>query len=143
MTIQFCAPELKRGADEGSSEGEYSDEPMDADDVTAWAKAFAFTEIVEAPLYRFAVPTSWRAGLAASAITHPFVWFAFPWMGERLDLSWTASCVASEIFAWSVEALFFRRLCRISWARAALVSLVANGASLGLGLFVRRTIGIV
>jgi len=41
-------------------------------------KAFAFTEIVEAPLHRRLVPTRWGPALAAGAITHPFVWFLFP-----------------------------------------------------------------
>jgi hypothetical protein len=117
--------------------------PIDGNDVLAWAKAFALTELVEAPLYRRIVPTNWGPALAASAMTHPFVWFFFPWLGDELGTSWTVTATASEIFAWSVEALFFRRLCRISWRRAALVSLVANGASLGLGLLVRQTLGIV
>lgn len=113
------------------------------EEVVAWIKAFAFTEIVEAPIYRRLVPTTWRLALAASAITHPFVWFAFPRVGEELALGWTATSIASEVFAVAVEAAFFRRLCRVPWRRAALVSLLANGASVVLGLFVRHTFGIV
>ncbi len=114
-----------------------------ADDLVAWAKAFAFTQLVEAPIYRRLVPTGWGPALAASAITHPFVWFVFPWIGEALDTSYTVTTILSEIFAVAVEATFFRRRCRVGWRRAALVSLAANGASVGLGFLVRATLGIV
>ncbi|MBX3202357.1 MAG: hypothetical protein KF894_29785 [Labilithrix sp.] len=113
------------------------------EELVAWVKAFAFTQAVEAPIYRRLVPASWRLALAASAITHPFVWFAFPRVGEALELGWTATAIASEGFAVAVEAAFFRRLCGVSFRRAALVSLLANGASVGLGLFVRHTFGLV
>jgi hypothetical protein len=116
---------------------------IDAEDLVAWAKAFAFTQLVEAPIYRRLVPTGWGRALAASTITHPFVWFAFPWLGGRLALGWTATSIVSEVFAVAVEAAFFRRLCRITWKRAGLVSLLANAASVAIGLFVRATLGIV
>lgn len=116
---------------------------IEADDVLAWAKAFAFTQLVEAPLYRSFVPTGWGPALAASAITHPFVWFAFPWLGDELGLSWTLTAIVSEVFAIAVEAVFFRRVSRIRWPRAALVSLCANATSVGLGLFARAAFGIV
>lgn len=116
---------------------------MDVGDGIAWAKAFALTELVEAPIYRQLVPTDLGRALAASAITHPFVWFVFPWLGDALSIDYLVSVTASEIFAWAVEAVFFRMACRISWRRAMAVSLVANGASLGLGLLVRATLGIV
>jgi len=117
--------------------------PVGLGEIVAWAKAFAFTELVEAPIYRRLVPASWRTALAASAITHPFVWFVFPRVGQRLELGWLTTSITSEIFAVVVEAAFFRRACRISWRRAWLVSLFANGASVALGLFVRYAFGIV
>lgn len=116
---------------------------VDVDYVIAWAKAFAFTELVEAPLYRRFVPSSWGKALAASAITHPFVWFAFPWVGERLRWSWGATSLVSEAFAVLVEAAFFWWLARIRARRALLVSILANGASVCLGLLVRHTVGLV
>lgn len=116
---------------------------LDAGDIVVWAKAFAFTELVEVPLYRFLVPSSWGRAIAASAITHPVVWFVFPLIGERLAWSYVLTSIVSEVFAVSVEAIFFQRLCRISWRRALVVSLVANGASVGLGLLVRHTVGVV
>jgi hypothetical protein len=94
--------------------------------VVAWLKAFAFTEIVEAPIYRAALRVTWWKALLASAITHPFVWFFFPWL---------------ELFAWLVEALFFRRAARVAWKRALLWSFVANAASVVLGLTSRALFG--
>jgi len=114
-----------------------------ADDLAAWVKAFAFTEIVEAPLYRRLVPTRWGPALAASAITHPFVWFLFPWLGEELGASWAATSLVSEVFAVAVEAVFFRRIATIGWRRALLASVFANASSVGLGLLARATLGIV
>lgn len=69
--------------------------------LAVWLRAFAFTQIVEAPVYRRALGVSWIAALGASAITHPFVWFVFP----RLGSSWLVRTATSEIFAWLVEAL--------------------------------------
>lgn len=116
----------------------------------AWLRAFLFTQIVEMPIYRRALPTSWGAAFSASAITHPFVWFFFPWIAYRFDVSWYATATASELFAWWVEALWFWSLGKkmlfgqnaISGKRATLVSLAANAASLGLGLVSRALFGL-
>jgi hypothetical protein len=104
-----------------------------------WAKAFLVTEIVEAPIYRIAIPARWRYALGASAVTHPFVWFAFP----ELDLDWTVIAILSETFAVVVEAIFFWKLVRVRLARALLVSILANGSSVAVGLFLRSRFGIV
>jgi hypothetical protein len=106
-------------------------------------KAFAFTQLVEAPIYRRFVPAGWGAALGASTITHPFVWFVFPFIAEQLAVGWALTSSVSEVFAVVVEALFFWRISKVSWKRALVVSLVANGASVALGLFVRQTFGIV
>ncbi|MDF2695370.1 MAG: hypothetical protein K0S65_3753 [Labilithrix sp.] len=116
---------------------------LEAGYVVAWAKAFAFTELVEAPLYRRLLRVGWGPALAASAITHPFVWFVFPWVGERMELGWTTTAILSEVFAVVLEAMFFWCGWKIPLGRAALVSLATNGASVALGLLVRETVGIV
>lgn len=120
----------------------------------AWLAAFLFTEAVEIPLYLLAlrppprlaallgagqVPGSpgVHLGVAAlaSLLTHPFVWFAFP----LLDAPYLAQVASAEAFAVLVEA---------GWLRAAglrhalLWSLLANGASLGLGLLSRAAFGV-
>jgi hypothetical protein len=109
----------------------------------AWLRAFAFTEIVETPIYRWLGPVRWWRGFAPSAITHPFVWFAFPLLATTgLGMSWTLAMVLAELFAWWVEAGFlFLTKPRVPLLRAVGVSLIANGASLGLGLLSRYLFG--
>jgi hypothetical protein len=116
--------------------------PVDAEEVIAWAKAFAFTQAVEVPIYRWGAPTQFRYAFLASAITHPFVWFVFPRISTAFAISWTVIAIASEIFAWLVEAVLMKRVVpNISWRRAMLISLMANGSSLGLGLALRELTG--
>lgn len=111
--------------------------------VVAWLGAFAFTEIVEAPIYRRLLGVSWLASLGASAITHPFVWFVFPLVRTR----WLVTTIGSELFAWLVEGVWFFILSRrpgkgrLTLARALFVSLLANAASEGLGLASRAWFG--
>ncbi len=110
--------------------------------VLAWARAFAFTEIVEAPIYWRLARVRWWRALAASAITHPFVWFAFPLL-TKLDVEWSHAMLSAEVFAWLVEAVFLRATRpAVPLVRAALISLVANGASVTLGLVSRKLLGL-
>jgi len=126
----------------------------------AWLGAFCFTQVVEVPIWTFALrrdrdaPPWWPrlkpagpsatplptwANLAiaygASAITHPFVWFAFP---RYAPGGYLAMVLQAELFAVLVEALYMRAF-GLSWALGW--SLVANGASAGLGLFSRELFG--
>lgn len=103
----------------------------------AWAQAFAFTELVEAPIYRRLLGVSVARALAASAITHPFVWFVFPPLADHFGIGYVACSLVSELFAWLVEATFFVRVAGVKPGRAMVVSLVANGASVGLGFLSR------
>jgi hypothetical protein len=80
---------------------------LDPEYVLAWARAFAFTQIVEAPIYRQALRVAWWRALAPTALTHPFVWFAFPLLSTGLGLEWTVAMALAELFAWLVEAAFF------------------------------------
>ncbi len=105
--------------------------------ITRWLEAFAFTQLVEAPLYREALGVSWWRALAASTITHPIVWFGF--FHPALHLPHLAAMVAAELFAVLVEAAWFAP--RAGWRRALCVSLLANGTSLGLGLASRALFG--
>jgi hypothetical protein len=115
----------------------------------AWLGAFAFTQAVECPIYVYALgearPRRSRAGRAAvafgaSAITHPVVWFLFPWLWIRLGYPggyWTMVAFA-EAFAVLVEAAYvwgFGLSAALGWA------VVANAASLGLGLLLRSAFG--
>lgn len=115
--------------------------PLTAAYLVGWAKAFAFTELVEAPLYRRLLGVRWGHALAASAVTHPFVWFVFPRVAEAAGAGYVVYVIGAEAFAWLVEAWFFTRAARIPIRRALLVSLVANAASVGLALLSRSLFG--
>jgi hypothetical protein len=110
-----------------------------------WAEAFLFTQAFEMPvylvaLYRYRPGVRWYKALAiafgASAITHPFVWFFFPYfsVGHGPDYYWNVVVPAAEVFAVGVEALYLWRL-RVTLALAW--SFLANGLSFGLGLLSR------
>src|SRR5690242_14327096 len=99
----------------------------------AWLSAFAFTQIIEVPIYRRYLDVSWLAAFGASAITHPVVWFVF--FNRGVQLSYNTKLVSAELFAWLAEAAYFR------WAfgkkRALLWTLLANAASVTLGFISR------
>lgn len=104
--------------------------------MTPWLAAFAVTQAVELPIWSIAQRRPWRERLClafgASAVTHPFVWFVFP----DLLASWWAMVVAAECFAILVEALWFSAF---GLERPLLWSLLANGASFGVGLVLQRS----
>jgi len=116
--------------------------------VAAWSKAFALTLAVElgigTPLLRRFVrsePAARQLGAIAVAnlASHPAVWFVIPTLtGGTLMLvvaeSWAVLC---EVFVYRV---IFKQL---RWVDALAVSLLANAASLGVGLVIRHTLGWV
>ncbi len=72
-----------------------------------WAPAFALTQLIEVPIYRRTLRCPAEVAFAASAITHPIVWFLFPWMGcHMLGVRGVPVVVASELFAWIAEAVY-------------------------------------
>lgn len=102
-----------------------------------WLFAFAFTQVVEVPIYRRALgDRRWATAIAfgASALTHPVVWFVFP----RLFAHYLTMVVAAEVFAWLVEAAYLRAF---GLRRALWWSFVSNGASFSLGLLSRALFG--
>lgn len=106
--------------------------------IGAWLSAFVVTELVEAPIYaRCLKPRSdrWLIALAASALTHPFIFLVLPdlWSG-----GWISYVLAAEAIAISVEALWLRLF---GVRRATLVALLANGASTLVGLTLRELTG--
>lgn len=106
--------------------------------VRAWAFAFGLTEVVELPIVvlltrALPAPAYKRAAVAfvATLATHPIVWFVVPALG----LGEPARVVASEAWATLGELfIYLIALERTTWRRAAVVSLVANAASFGVGL---------
>ena len=104
--------------------------------IHAWLRAFVLTELVEAPIYRFGYRASLPAALAASAITHPIVWFVFfgpfaPFEG----LSYLPRVVMAETFAWLVEAGWLSAT--TGRPRALGWSAIANLASIAVGTLTR------
>lgn len=113
--------------------------------LTRWIVAFAFTQLVEVPVYlgamrqqRIETPLGSRvfAAFGASALTHPIVWFVFPLLLSRQGY-WTM-VAAAEVFAVAAEAVYLR-LFGLRWALA--LSLLANALSAGLGLALRSRWG--
>jgi hypothetical protein len=114
--------------------------------VGAWARAFACTQLVEVPIYIWLIPAPRVRAFAASACTHPLVWFAFPllaraelltpWFRIALPgLSYRAWGSLAEVFAWLAEAALMSSVA--SFRRALCVSFAANGASVMLGMVSR------
>jgi hypothetical protein len=119
-----------------------------------WLVAFAFTQIVEVPIYLRATRGRAVASFGASAITHPIVWFVMPdlWRSMylaaiRFDsrlviaspfLRYACMVLLAESFAIGVEALYLRAL---NVRRALVWSLAANAASVTLGLIARAAFG--
>jgi hypothetical protein len=103
-----------------------------------WLRAFGLTVVVEilvaAPLLAPAEPRlARRAAVVAVAnlATHPLVWFLFP----GLTLGPSARLAMSEIWAVVGElAIYLLVWPALRFRRAAIVSLVANGASCVVGL---------
>ena len=94
----------------------------------AWLRAFAFTQIIEVPIYRRALDGRTAVAFGASLITHPIVWLASIPLSPKLGL-WPYIALA-ELFAWLVEAGYMHLF---GLKRALMWSAIANGASFGLG----------
>lgn len=106
--------------------------------IADWLRAFAITLLVEAavatPLLARVEARLGRRAMAVALVnlaTHPLVWFLFPGIAAphaiRLALS--------EAWAFAAEAVGYAVVWPgIGARRALLVSLLANGASLAVGL---------
>lgn len=110
----------------------------------AWLYAFAFTELVEAPIYfRLLAPhlPSWRrrllVGVGTSLATHPVVWFVFP---RLIDEPYALMVVAAELFAVMAEAALLRAA-GVAVRPAIAVAVVANLTSVTLGFLSRGLFG--
>jgi len=107
-----------------------------------WIGAFCLTQVIEIPVYLAAQRGSGRSrfgtvavAFAASAMTHPLVWYLFPllprtWGCVASVRCWYQYMVLAEAFAVLVEAVW---LWRRGVARPLLWSLLANGLSVTVG----------
>lgn len=106
--------------------------------LVAWISAFAVTQAVEVPVYGRALrarPRRWLWAFGASALTHPVVFFAFPWLWPGGGWSMVA---AAEAFAVAVEAAY---LSALGVERSVAWALLANGLSVAVGLGLRAAVG--
>ncbi len=107
--------------------------------VELWLRAFAVTLAVElvvaAPALRDrGLPTRVASVGIANLASHPIVWFVF----LRLGLSFEVRHVLSEAWAIGLElGIYVLLFPAIGVRRAAAVSLLANGASLAVGIALR------
>ena len=110
-----------------------------------FALAFGLTQIIEVPIYTRGTRVRPIVAFGASAITHPVVWFVMPrladaiyaWMSlrgvaivHRAAFRTLGFALLAEGFAVGVEAMYLRAF---KVRRALVWSLLANGASAGLG----------
>jgi hypothetical protein len=103
----------------------------------SWALAFTVTQMVEIPIWMraFRAPLRFVKAFGATAITHPILWFVITprWRGDYWSM-----VIFGEAVVVLIEAAYARFL---GAKRALLWSLVANGASAGLGIGVYAALG--
>ena len=102
-----------------------------------WLSAFFVTQCIEAPIYAYALKTRsrrWLIALGCSAFTHPIVYWAFP----LIPVSYVQQVSYAEAFAVLAESVW---LSAFGLRRSVWWALLANGASLTIGLALRYSIG--
>jgi hypothetical protein len=102
----------------------------------AWLAAFLFTEMVEVPIYWSGLRVGVLPAFGASAITHPLLWFVF-FPSAPLPYVW--KIVVGEALVLVIEAGYFALA--FHRKRAFLWSVIANGASFGIGMLSRWLFG--
>ena len=114
--------------------------------ISAWLAAFVFTQIVEVPIYLVALARVPRpasrlrdifVAFGASTLTHPLLWLLFP--KNLSPHAYYATTAIAEVIVVLVEAAWLRLF---GVRRAIVWSIVANGASFGLGTISRALFGI-
>jgi uncharacterized membrane protein len=124
--------------------------------IARWAVAFVLTQLVECPIYFRAFGVRLPVAFAASAITHPIVVFAiwhgwgalyialvraFPGFTLGDDAYFIVYGVLGESFAVAAECAWLATAARLPLRRAMAASLVANAASVVVGLLASVTTG--
>ena len=99
--------------------------------VSDWAWAFAFTQLVEVPIYVRFFGCSLLRAFGASLLTHRVIWCVFP----HLHMAYVPAVALAELFAWMAEAGYF--LPRYGRRRALWTALLANVARASLGTLTR------
>lgn len=116
--------------------------------VTLWFQAFVWTLILEAVVVAWflrgeAITRRGTLVLFANLITHPAVWFVFPELGVHYQLPHVVTLVASELWAYGLEAWFYCTWLGQGRIRDGIwLAVVANTVSLVAG-FALRAVGWV
>ncbi len=110
--------------------------PISAKTLHMWWIAFLITQAIEIPIYMWMVPRRrWPIQLliafGASAITHPFLWFAYPWYMPAPG--WLLFFVGEGLVVL-VEGMYLRVL---GIKNPFLWALLANVVSAGAGEAIR------
>jgi hypothetical protein len=103
---------------------------------TEWARAYGLTQLIEVPVYLYAarkLPAGrrWLYALGASSLTHPVLWFLFPWPEtEGTIQNYLPVFLSGEGLVMITEA-YWGWCLRVSqpWKW----SIIANGASILAG----------
>jgi hypothetical protein len=103
--------------------------------VSDWAWAFAFTQLVEVPIFMRYLGCSLVRAFGASALTHPVIWYVFP----HLRMGYVPAVAVAELFAWLAEASYFVPTYRAR--RSLWIAFLANAASAALGALSRFLFG--
>jgi hypothetical protein len=103
--------------------------------ISSWFAAFALTQLIEIPIHARALRGQggrWLMAFAASALTHPFVYFGFAMLMRPGTIRYA---LVAESFAVAVEAWWLHRCAggRLRATDAVLWSLVANASSVFVG----------
>lgn len=116
--------------------------------MSGWLAAFALTSIIEVPIYMRALlkregdapalasrPAALAVAFAASAITHPVVWFVMP---RLIPGRYVLMVLVAECFAIAVEAAWLRGF---GLRRALLWATFTNATSVVAGFLLDRVTG--
>ena len=113
--------------------------------VHRFISSLVFTDVVETAVLLLLVRYLFRkrefgvwkiifVGLYASFSTIPYVWFVFP---NVATWPYSTAIIYAELFAFVIEAIFYRIVLKLNWRQAFLASLLCNLASYLLGPFLR------
>ena len=113
---------------------------MESPVLLRWLVAFALSLAIEVPLYVLLGRHQARAarvglaGALGTCITHPLLWFAWPYAMENH----LVRTLTGEVLVCIIEAAVLHGICRTIPPRQALgIALIANAASYGTGILLR------
>lgn len=101
-----------------------------------WLPAFVLTFAIEVPLALVVLgarPRVAAAAVAATAITHPLLWFV---LVPELPGRFAARAIAGEAIVVAIEAVVYMAALRLRPAHALAASAFLNGASYLVGLVI-------